>query len=198
MERNGECFRKPFRYGRSASTNARICCGSSDQSTGEVTLMSETIFFNMWQTDSPESREALVSAMRSETSTFAAKPGFRSLTVWAGEESDYRVLAEGRWASKDHFDAAVANNPETITARTRMEKLGRSAPGLFSERFRLDSPAPTNATNSTVSSEILLETVEHRWNALGFKSSMINVNGVDLHVVSGGKGSPVEIGRAHV
>jgi hypothetical protein len=41
--------------------------------------MSETVFFNMWQTDSPESQEALVSAMRSETSMFVAKPGFRSL-----------------------------------------------------------------------------------------------------------------------
>jgi pimeloyl-ACP methyl ester carboxylesterase len=153
--------------------------------------MSETIFFNMWQTDSPESREALVSAMRSETSMFVAKPGFRSLTVWAGEGSDNRVLTEGRWASKDDFDVAVANNPETIAGRIRMEKLGRSSPGLFSERFRLDSAAPTNATKPTNSSEVLIETVEHRWSALEFKSSMINVNGVDLHVVSGGKGSPL-------
>src|SRR5262250_48474 len=139
--------------------------------------MSETIFFNMWQTDSPEGREALVSAMSSEISMFVAKPGSRSLTVWAGEDSDHRVLAEGRWASKDHFDAAVTNNSETIAARARMEKLGRSDPGLFTERFRLGSDAPPHATQSTNSFEALLENVSQRWAALGFQAGLVNING---------------------
>jgi pimeloyl-ACP methyl ester carboxylesterase len=128
--------------------------------------------------------------MRSDTNVFLTKPGFRSLTVWAGEESNHRVLAEGRWASKHDFAAAVTNNPEAIAARTRMEKLGRSDPGLFSERFRLESAARPNAIHLT-SSEVLLGTVDRRWGALGFKSTVINVNGVDLHVVSGGSGSPI-------
>lgn len=153
--------------------------------------MRETIFINVWQTDSPERREALVSAMRSETTALVTKAGFRSLTVWAGEGSDHRVLAEGRWASKHHFDAAVTNNPKTMAARARMEKLGRSEPGLFSERFRFGSGTPAQATDSTDGSGALFEMVSRRWAALGFKSRTLNVNGVDLYVASGGSGSPI-------
>ncbi len=66
----------------------------------------------------------------------AAKDGFLSLTAWKGEGTDYRVLAEGHWASQTHFDAAVADNPQALAARARLETFAKQAPGLFTECFR--------------------------------------------------------------
>ena len=97
--------------------------------------MSETIFFNVWQTESRDHQEALLAEMRAEATALAVKPGFLSLTVWAGQDSNHRVLVEGSWASRAHFDAAVGS-PEATAARRRLEKFGKAEPGLFAERFR--------------------------------------------------------------
>lgn len=103
--------------------------------------MTETIFFNLWRTESRENQEALLAEMRSEAPVLAAKPGFLGLTIWAGQDKDHRVLVEGRWASRAHFDAAVADSPEAMAARSRLERLGRAEPGLFAESFRFGSRA---------------------------------------------------------
>jgi hypothetical protein len=100
--------------------------------------MAEITFFNMWEASSREDQEALIAEMRIEAPSLAAKDGFVSLAVWNGEKGDYRVLAEGRWASQAHFDAAVADNAHALQARSRLEKFAKPAPGLFTECFRLE------------------------------------------------------------
>src|SRR5215470_16178660 len=47
------------------------------------------------------------------------------------------------------------------------------------------------ATDSTADPGALFEIVSRRWDKIGFKSKTLNVNGVDLYVVSGGSGSPI-------
>jgi len=47
--------------------------------------VSEFVFFNIWQTTSPEAQQALVDAMRCEAPALAAKSGFLSLTAWTGQ-----------------------------------------------------------------------------------------------------------------
>jgi len=250
--------------------------------------MTETIFFNVWQTDSRERQAALLAEMRSEARILAAKPGFLGLTVWVGLDANHRVLVEGRWASRAHFDAAVGQSSEATATRGRLEELGKGEPGLFTESFQLGSQVSqaTMAAESAVAfiqvwevgtvahqgwlatmrenvgiltdkpgfqfmrthasedgkrvavyaqwrdrasleaavntpeakaghqamrthgtpdgsvykvsdlflcnpSARLFEKVSSRWAALGFQSTMITVNGVDLHVVSGGEGSPL-------
>lgn len=100
--------------------------------------MPETIFFNIWHTDSREAQQSLISQMRSEVSRLAAKPGFLSLTAWAGQ-NDNRVLIEGRWSSRAHFQAAVMENPESNAAQAELAKTGRAEPGIFAESFCLGS-----------------------------------------------------------
>jgi hypothetical protein len=56
--------------------------------------------------------------VRAETPALAV--GFISLTAWKGEGTDYRVLAEGGWASQ---------------ARARLETFAKPAPGC-AECFR--------------------------------------------------------------
>ena len=146
--------------------------------------MTETIFFNLWQTDSREDQEALVAEMRSEATAFLGKPGFLGLTVWTGQ-NNHRVIVEGRWRSHPHFEAAVSERPEAMASRARLEKFGKAEPGLFSESFRIEPGL------SETASEGLFESVSARWAELGLKPRMIGVNGVDLHVVSGGTGSPL-------
>jgi pimeloyl-ACP methyl ester carboxylesterase/heme-degrading monooxygenase HmoA len=251
--------------------------------------MTETIFFNVWQTDSRERQAALLAEMRSEARALAAKPGFLGLTVWVGLDANHRVLVEGRWASRAHFDAAVGESSQATAARARLEELGKGEPGLFTESFQLGSQASeaTTAAESAVAfiqvwevgkverqrgwlatmrenvgvltdkpgfqfmrthasedskrvavyaqwrdrasleagvntpeakaahqamrthgtpdgtvyevSDVFLpnpaaglfEKVSSRWAALGFESTTITVNGVDLHVVSGGEGTPL-------
>lgn len=250
--------------------------------------MSDTIFFNLWQTDSRESQEALIAEMRSEAPAFLEKPGFLGLTVWAGHDNN-RVIVEGRWRSRAHFDAAVSNSAEASESRSRLEQIGKAEPGLFSETFRIGPEVSETATTpregvtfiqvwevgtpehqqgwlttmrenasaltgkygfgsmcthasedgkrvavytqwrdqasldaAATAPEVkvghqalrahgmpdgnvykvadvflpdrsknLFEDVRTRWAELGFKSSMIGVNGVDLHVASGGTGSPL-------
>jgi heme-degrading monooxygenase HmoA len=146
--------------------------------------MTETIFFNLWQTDSREDQESLVAEMRSEATAFLGKPGFLGLSVWTGQDN-HRVIVEGRWRSQAHFDAAVSESPQAMAGRSRLEKFGKAEPGLFSESFRIEPEA------SEIASEAPFEAASTRWAELGLKSRMIGVNGVELHVVSGGTGSPL-------
>ena len=93
--------------------------------------MSEFVFFNIWQSTSPEAQQALVDAMRREAPALAAKNGFLSLTAWTGQARDYRVIVEGRWRSRDAFEAAVACDPKTLESRARLEQHGHASPGVF-------------------------------------------------------------------
>jgi pimeloyl-ACP methyl ester carboxylesterase/heme-degrading monooxygenase HmoA len=99
--------------------------------------MSETRFFNVWRTTSKENQEKLIQAMRDETSLFQSKPGFLELVLWQGEADDHRVLADGRWASRADFEAAVANNQPALEGRKRMAQFGTPEAGLFRETFRV-------------------------------------------------------------
>jgi pimeloyl-ACP methyl ester carboxylesterase/heme-degrading monooxygenase HmoA len=146
--------------------------------------MNETIFFNVWRTDSRESQAGLLAAMRVEAPALAAKPGFLGLTVWSGE--DGRVLVKGRWASRAHFEAAIGS-PEMKEGRSRLERFGKSEPGLFTPNFEA-GPVTQQASDATDS---LRREAGERWAARGFTTEMIRVNGVDLHVASGGAGSPL-------
>jgi pimeloyl-ACP methyl ester carboxylesterase/heme-degrading monooxygenase HmoA len=95
--------------------------------------MSETILFNIWRTDSRESQEALLSEMRADAPTLAAKPGFLGLTIWASENGN-RVLVEGRWTSRAHADAAIGD----AAGRQRLDGFGTVETGCFARSFLLD------------------------------------------------------------
>ena len=148
--------------------------------------MTGITFFNMWQADSREKQEALIEEMRAEAPTLKAKDGFISLTAWKGEGTDYRVLAEGRWASQSHFDAAVASNPETLAARVRLETFAKPAPGLFAECFRF-----TGESGQARPLEALLRDAAARWKSVGFETKQIPAGQISIHVASAGKGLPV-------
>jgi hypothetical protein len=77
--------------------------------------MTDITFYNMWRTETPEGRAALLAQMKAEAPALASKAGFVAMTVLecAG---DGRVLVEGRWQSKEAFDTAVADNPEAQKA----------------------------------------------------------------------------------
>ena len=148
--------------------------------------MAEIIFFNMWQGSSREDQEALIAEMRIEAPALALKDGFVSLTAWRGEKQDYRVLAEGRWASEAHFDAAVAENAQALQARIRLEKFAKPAPGVFTECFRLEGK-PNEASHL----DQLLKNAGDRWKALGFETSRIRCGNISIHVARAGKGRPL-------
>src|ERR1700749_4526352 len=103
--------------------------------------MAEAIFFNVWSTESKEKQKQLLEAMRAEVPALQMKPGFVELTAWSGDGDDHRVVVEGRWESKEAFDAAVATDPNALESRQKMAKLGTPEAGLFNEAFRLQ-PLP--------------------------------------------------------
>jgi pimeloyl-ACP methyl ester carboxylesterase len=148
--------------------------------------MTGVTFFNMWQADSREKQNALIEEMRAEAPAVAAKDGFLSLTAWKGEGSDFRVLAEGRWASKAHFDAAVAGNAATLAARARLEAFAKPAPGLFTECFRFTGEGALGR-----SLEIQLRDADNRWKEVGLETKRIRSGQINIHVASAGKGLPV-------
>jgi quinol monooxygenase YgiN len=101
--------------------------------------MAGAVFFNIWQTKSKEKRQALLAAMRQEAPDLQAKPGFLSLTVWAGEGDDLRVIVRGEWASQAAFEAAVSKDPHALASREKLAALGTPTPGSFTETFRFQN-----------------------------------------------------------
>lgn len=148
--------------------------------------MTGITFFNIWQADSREKQEALIEEMRGEAPMLAAKDGFLSLTAWKAESADYRVLVEGRWTSRAHFEAAVAGNPEALAARVRLETFAKPAPGLFVECFRVESQG-----DQARSLEMLLRDAADRWKSVGIETKRIRIGQMSFQVASGGKGLPV-------
>jgi heme-degrading monooxygenase HmoA len=107
--------------------------------------MPDITFFNMWRTPSAEKRTALLDRMKSEAPALACKAGFISMTVLECAD-DGRVLVEGRWQSKDAFNAAVADNAEAQRSRASLEEFGSPEPGLFTEVFHV---SPSNGNKET-------------------------------------------------
>jgi pimeloyl-ACP methyl ester carboxylesterase/heme-degrading monooxygenase HmoA len=103
--------------------------------------MTDITFYNMWRTETPERRAALLARMKDEAPALASKAGFVAMTVLECAE-DGRVLVEGRWQSKEAFDTAVADDPEAQKARASLAQFGSPEPGLFTEVFRI-SPTST-------------------------------------------------------
>ena len=145
--------------------------------------MNEMRFYNVWRTKSPEDRAGLVAAMKKKAGMFASKPGFVSLTVSECAE-DGRVLVEGRWASREAYYAAVANNPDALAEREQMEVFGIPEPGIFTESFRVEP-------DLDISLEDLRAEARQRWSSIGFRTRVATVNGVDLHVAQAGDGDLV-------
>jgi len=99
--------------------------------------MTETIFYNVWRTETRENQARLIATMREEAPKLAAKPGFRSIRVL--ESEDGRVLVEGRWASLEAFDAAVTRDDSARESRQTMAAFGTAEPGMFTESFQVGS-----------------------------------------------------------
>jgi heme-degrading monooxygenase HmoA len=79
----------------------------------------------------------LVDAMRCEARALAAESGFLCLAAWTGQAGDYRVIVEGRWRSRDAFEAAVARDPGALEARARLEQHGQASPGMFVQSLQV-------------------------------------------------------------
>ncbi|MBV9560605.1 MAG: alpha/beta fold hydrolase [Bradyrhizobium sp.] len=139
--------------------------------------MTDMLFYNVWRADTPENQARLIAAMREEAPKLAAKPGFRSMTVLEGK--DGRILVEGRWASREAFDAAVTHDDRAQTSRQSLEAFGTAEPGIFTESFRIGS----------------LEAPSHDYPSAAFWDRFarreVEANGLKLSVVEGGQGDPV-------
>ena len=92
---------------------------------------------------------------------------------------DNRILVEGRWQSKEAFDAAVANDPEAQKSRTSLERFGSSEPGLFKEVLHIGPSLSTAGAG-----EVLLPS--------GIEEHTAEVNGQTIYYLKAG-GGPVVV-----
>lgn len=146
--------------------------------------MADTTFYNMWRTETPEARAALLVRMKDEAPALASKEGFVAMTVLECAE-DGRVLVEGRWQSKEAFDNAVAEDPEAQKSRASLAQFGSPDPGLFTEVFRV-SPTSNNPVNESLKSTI--PSVEEDLLPLGIEQHAAEVNGQKIHFLRAGTG----------
>jgi pimeloyl-ACP methyl ester carboxylesterase/heme-degrading monooxygenase HmoA len=146
--------------------------------------MPDITFYNMWRTETPQGRAALLARMKDEAPALASKAGFVALTVLECAE-DGRVLVEGRWQSKEAFDTAVANDPEAQQSRAALAQFGSPEPGLFTEVFRVSpTGSPVNvheAPKSSLSSEEALL-------PSGVEADTAEINGQKIHFLRAGAG----------
>src|SRR5882672_804389 len=147
--------------------------------------MADITFYNMWRTETPEGRAALLARMKDEAPALASKAGFVAMTVLECAE-DGRVLVEGRWRSKEAFDTAVADDPEAQKSRASLTQFGSPEPGLFTEVFRVSpTSTPINAHEGPESpipsaGEALLHP--------GIEADTAEVNGQKIHYLRAGTG----------
>jgi pimeloyl-ACP methyl ester carboxylesterase/heme-degrading monooxygenase HmoA len=142
-------------------------------------------FYNMWQTENPVARAALLGRMKEEAASLASKAGFVAMTVLECAE-DGRVLVEGRWQSKEAFNTAVANDPEAQNARASLAQFGSPEPGLFTEVFRVSPTAnPTTADSEPESS---ISSAEEAVSPPRFEEDTAEVNGQKIHYLRAGTG----------
>lgn len=139
--------------------------------------MIDLLFCNVWRTRTSENQARLIAAMREEAPKLAEKPGFKSMTVLASD--DGRVLVEGRWVSREAFDAAVTHDPGAQASRKGLEAFGTAEPGVFTESFRI---GPMEAPRRNYPSAMF-------WDR--FARREVKASGLKLGVVEGGQGEPV-------
>lgn len=91
-----------------------------------------------------------------------------------------RVAVYAHWLDRGSLEAAVSA-PEAKAVHQEMRAHGTPDGAIYSltDVFLANPAAP------------LVEKAGKRWAALGFETSMVSVNGVDLHLASGGHGSPL-------
>ena len=147
--------------------------------------MTDITFYNMWRTETPENRSALLARMKDEAPALASKAGFVAMTVLECAE-DGRVLVEGRWQSKEAFDKAVADDPETQKARASLAQFGSPEPGLFTEVFRVSPTAtPVNTHEGTKSS---IPSAGEATLPPGIEEDTAEVNGQKIYYLRAGTG----------
>jgi pimeloyl-ACP methyl ester carboxylesterase/heme-degrading monooxygenase HmoA len=147
--------------------------------------MTDITFYNMWRTETPEARAALLARMKDDAPALASKAGFVAMTVLECAE-DGRVLVEGRWQSRKAFDTAVADDPEAQKARASLAQFGSPEPGLFTEVFRvLQTATPVNAGEGSKSSVV---PVGEALLPPGIEEGTAKVNGQSIHFLKAGSG----------
>jgi pimeloyl-ACP methyl ester carboxylesterase/heme-degrading monooxygenase HmoA len=136
-------------------------------------------FIQVWEVSTSEHQDALLAAMRANISALTGKPGFGSMRTHTSEDGR-RVAVYAQWRDRASLEAAVSG-PEAKSGHQAMRAYGTPDGAIYkvADIFLPDR------------SEALAESVSRRWAALGFDTSVISVNGVDLHVASSGSGSPV-------
>jgi len=147
--------------------------------------MPDITFYNMWRTETPEDRAQLLARMKEEAPALASKAGFVAMTVLECAE-DGRVLVEGRWQSREAFDAAVADDPVAQRSRASLSQFGSPEPGLFKEAFRVSPTAvPANAHEG---SKVSMPSAGEAVLPPGVAEDTAEVNGQKIHYLRAGTG----------
>jgi len=147
--------------------------------------MTDITFYNLWRTESPEGRAALLARMKDEAPALASKAGFVAMTVLECAE-DGRVLVEGRWQSKEAFDTAVADDPAAQKSRASLAQFGSPEPGLFTEVFRFSPTASPVSANE--GSDRTIPSGEDALLPPGIEENAAEVNGQTIHYLRAGAG----------
>jgi pimeloyl-ACP methyl ester carboxylesterase/heme-degrading monooxygenase HmoA len=136
-------------------------------------------FIQVWQVGTAEHQDGWLTTMRRNVSALTGKPGYGSMRTHVSEDGQ-RVAVYARWRDRTSLEAAVST-PEAKAGHEAMRVHG-TPEGAVYKVTDLFLPNPT---------EGLFEKASARWRALGFETSMISVNGVNLHVARAGSGSPL-------
>lgn len=136
-------------------------------------------FIQVWEVGTPEHQEGWLVTMRENVAALTGKPGFGSMRTHASEDGK-RVAVYAHWRDRASLEAAVST-PEAKAGHLEMRAHG-TPDGTIYKLIDVFLPNPAAP---------LVEKAGKRWAALGFETSMVNVNGADLHVASGGRGSPL-------
>lgn len=88
-------------------------------------------FVNVWQCGDSNRQKQLIAAMEEEVAVIASKEGFLGMALHASLDGTYAGVY-ARWQSLSAFRAAVEENPEAQSGRTRLSAWGTPKANVFS------------------------------------------------------------------
>ena len=117
--------------GRPYTFHSLIPPRDSSHAVLEICADHAITFVNVWRCDDSTRQKQLITAMEEEVEMIASKKGFLGMALHASLDGAYAGVY-ARWQSLSAFRAAVEDNPEARSGRTRLSAWGKPKANVFS------------------------------------------------------------------
>ncbi len=150
-----------------------------------------TTFVQTWTTKSLSDQESLLEVMHRRAFALTGQPGFVSLSIHRSRDGK-QVAVYAQWRSEGELLAAVGS-AAAKAGHAELVQWGAPDGGATYAVAEFFGPSVNGGGMNTVPDpkDAMLTRAQERWAARGFRTRIVRVNGVSLHVCEAGEGEAV-------